>query len=302
MKNISNPIYSELKKLKLIKDENLIKISSRTRDKKISVLKDKKSSIIFLEKYLTDEKYYSNVRYGNSPTKNSSKTSLDSKDKEITTLALDDDIRRAIQFKKIIKNKDVLDFGCGWGKFLNYVKKDAFKVTGVELRNECIKNINKNYKNISVFKNIEETNKKFDVITAFHVLEHIPFQVKTIKKIKSYLKPNGKLIIEVPHANDFLLSFEGLKEFKKFTFWSEHLILHTEKSLMKILKSSGLNSMKVIYHQRYNFVNHLGWFVNRKPGGHEFFNFLHNDNLNKSYTKYLEEKKLTDTIIVIAQK
>jgi hypothetical protein len=59
MKNINNPIYYELKKLKLISNRNLIKIHNRTRDKKISVFKDKKSEIIFLEKYVTNTNYYS---------------------------------------------------------------------------------------------------------------------------------------------------------------------------------------------------------------------------------------------------
>ena len=302
MKKINNPIYHELKKLKLIKDKNLIKISNTTRDKKISVYQDRKSSIIFLEKYLTSQKYYSNVKYGNSPNKSFSNIPLKNINKVIALAGLDDDKRRALQFKKEIKNKKVLDFGCGWGKFLNFIKKDASKVYGVELRNECIKHINKNYKNIPVFKNIEEINEKFDVITIFHVLEHMPHQVETIKILKKFLKPSGKLIIEVPHARDFLLSFEKLKEFKKFTFWSEHLILHTEMSLKKILELTKFNNLKIIYYQRYNFINHLGWFINRKPGGHDFFNFLYNKKLNQSYIKYLENQKTTDTIIFVARR
>jgi hypothetical protein len=39
---ITNPIYKELKKLKLIKDSNLIIIANKTRDKKIRVIKDTK--------------------------------------------------------------------------------------------------------------------------------------------------------------------------------------------------------------------------------------------------------------------
>ena len=69
----------------------------------------------------------------------------------------------------------------------------------------------------------------------FHVLEHIPYQIDTLKILKSKLKKGGKIIIEVPHAEDFLILQEELKEFKNFTFWSEHLILHTYKSLKSIL-------------------------------------------------------------------
>ncbi len=53
MNKFTNPIYKELKSLKLISDSNLIKINNKTRDKKISVFKDNKQKIIFLEKCIT---------------------------------------------------------------------------------------------------------------------------------------------------------------------------------------------------------------------------------------------------------
>ena len=77
----------------------------------------------------------------------------------------------------------------------------------------------------------------------FHILEHIPYQVETLRALKQKLSKKGKIIIEVPSAQDFLLTFENLDKFKKFTFWSEHLILHTENSLRKVLKSSGLKNI-----------------------------------------------------------
>ena len=90
--------------------------------------------------------------------------------------------------------------------------------------------------------------------------------------IKSKLKNKGKIIIEVPHAEDFLILQNELKEFKNFTFWSEHLILHTYKSLETVLLNSGFKKIKINFFQRYNFSNHLGWFLRRKPGGHEIYN------------------------------
>jgi 2-polyprenyl-3-methyl-5-hydroxy-6-metoxy-1,4-benzoquinol methylase len=131
----------------------------------------------------------------------------------------------------------------------------------------------------------------------FHVLEHIPYQVEILKEIKKKLKKNGKVIIEVPHANDFLLR---LKEFKKFTFWSEHLILHTENSLRKILEVSNFKKINIKYYQRYNFSNHLGWFINRMPGGHNHYKNISDSKINKDYSDYLIRKKNTDTQIDIA--
>ena len=60
---MKNPIYDELIKLKLIKKLNLITLNNKTRDKKIKVIKDLKTKIIFLEKYITTSEYYSLLNY-----------------------------------------------------------------------------------------------------------------------------------------------------------------------------------------------------------------------------------------------
>ena len=135
----------------------------------------------------------------------------------------------------------------------------------------------------------------------FHVLEHIPYQVKTLKILKSKLKKGGKIIIEVPHAEDFLLLQDELKEFKNFSFWSEHLVLHTYQSLKKILQVAGFKKINVRFYQRYNFSNHLGWFINRKPNGHFLYDKLVSKSLNKLYSENLIKLKQTDTLIAIAE-
>lgn len=287
---ISNPIFKEFLNLKII-SKNIVKISQRTRDKKIAVYKDLDSKVIFLEKYVTNSKYYEEVKYPNNNIKTSKRI--------IEISSIYDDKRRSDQFGHLLKNKKILDFGCGWGGFLNRLKKIK-SLTGVELRNECINFIKKNLKKISITNNINNLKEKYNIITLFHVLEHTPHQVQTLKMLKSKLLKKGKIIIEVPSAQDFLLNFDEFKDFKKFTFWSEHLILHTENSLKKILNKAGFKKIKVQHYQRYNFSNHLGWFIKKKPGGHVFFNHLCDKKINKSYIDYLKRIKKTDTLIAIA--
>ena len=60
---MKNPIFNELIKLKLISKLNLVTISNKTRDKNIKVIKDLKTKIIFLEKYLISTQYYSLLKY-----------------------------------------------------------------------------------------------------------------------------------------------------------------------------------------------------------------------------------------------
>jgi SAM-dependent methyltransferase len=302
---MKNPIFDELIKLKLVSKLNLITLSNKTRDKKIRVKKDLKTKIIFLDKYITSNEYYSSLKYGDQDKKSKEQsktkiTNVQTFSRNIKTPIIEDDYRRAVQFKKYLKNKDILDFGCGWGGFLRNIKNYK-SLSGVELRKECIHYISSNTKKINISDNINSFERKFDIITLFHVLEHIPYQLETLKVLKSKLRNNGKIIIEVPHAEDFLILQDELKEFKNFTFWSEHLILHTFKSLKTVLSKSGFKNINIQYYQRYNFSNHLGWFLMRKPGGHYFYKKIISDSLNSTYCENLVKLGQTDTLIAIAE-
>lgn len=293
---MKNPIIDELIENKLISKSNLITLSNKTRDKKIKVLKDTKSEIIFLEKYLI--KKNDKRKFSHKSIKKIENIKI--LNKNVKTLMLSDDDRRINQFDKYLKNKDILDFGCGWGGFLKGIKNYK-SLKGVEIRTECIKFIKKNYKNINISNDINSFDKKFDIITMFHVLEHIPYQIETLKVLKSKLKSKGKIIIEVPHAKDFLLLQKELNDFKNFTFWSEHLILHTYESLKTILLKSGFKNINIQYYQRYSLANHLGWFLKRKPNGHKFYEEIVSDELNKSYFENLKNLGQTDTLVAIAE-
>jgi len=307
MHKITNPIFQELLKLKLINKKNIVKISDSTRDKKIKVFKDLKSQIIFLEKSVVISNYYS--IFGNQTKKlYSSPHEMDVRGKILKTKHFSgsrgligvNDKRRYSMFKKHLLKKEVLDYGCCWGGFLSLLKNYSKSCSGVELRKACVQYIKKNYKSIDAKDNLTKFDKNFDVITLFHVLEHIPKQVETLKEIRKKIKKNGKIIIEVPSALDYLI-FIDLPEFKKFTFWSEHLILHTEKSLKKVLKASGFKKIRVHYFQTYGYANHLGWLLTKKPGGHEYFKDYVDKKFDLNYRDFLIRRKQTDTLIAIAE-
>ena len=115
-------------------------------------------------------------------------------------------------------------------------------------------------------------------------------------KTKTKMDKNTLLIIEVPHANCALINHYDCDEFKKFTFWSEHLILHSETSLMKLLSYVGFTKINIEYEQRYNIFNHLQWLNTGKPGGHKHTPSFSED-LVISYDTYLAKNKMTDTIV-----
>lgn len=102
----------------------------------------------------------------------------------------------------------LLDIGAGTGDFLLTAKKDGWKITGIE-PNEKARNIATS-KGISFSDSIAILeNNTFDVITMWHVLEHVPNLEEYIVDLKRLIKPNGVIIIAVPNFKSFDAKYYG---------------------------------------------------------------------------------------------
>jgi hypothetical protein len=140
----------------------------------------------------------------------------------------------------------------------------------------------------------------FDVVTLFHVFEHLIDPLGTLEVLKTKMSQGGKIVIEVPHAKDILIDFLDLDAFKSFTFWSEHLILHTRDSLRIFLEKAGFVNISIMGVQRYPLANHLYWLSRGKPGGHIEWAHLRTPELDAAYADMLAKIDNTDTLIAIA--
>ena len=96
----------------------------------------------------------------------------------------------------------ILDIGAGTGDFLSVVKENGWITIGVEPSDKA-KAIAKNKGVVFVEQTSELENNSFDIITMWHVLEHVPNLDNQLKELKRLLKPNGNLIIAVPNFKSF---------------------------------------------------------------------------------------------------
>ena len=101
------------------------------------------------------------------------------------------------------KGKRVLDVGCGTGNFAREVaKKDAKYVLGIDYADEAIKIAEKTNKRKNLkFKKLDviKLDEKFDIIVSIGTIEHMDNPIKIIKKLKSCLNKNGKIILTTPN-------------------------------------------------------------------------------------------------------
>lgn len=206
-----------------------------------------------------------------------------------------DDDRRFDSIKQRIAGRSVLDFGCGHGGFLVRARDVSPRVVGIEVEKRLTSHFDA--VGLKVYQELDDLHEHFDVITLFHVLEHLPDPVSMLKKLAMKLNKAGCIIIEVPNANDALLSLYNNRAFSHFTYWSPHLYLFTEKTLGMVSDRAGLRTNYVDQVQRYPLSNHLYWLALGKPGGHKVWQFLDSPELNIAYQKRLAHISACDTLV-----
>ena len=103
--------------------------------------------------------------------------------------------------KHNFKIRNYLDFGCGVGFLLKRIEKNNnIKAYGYEINEFAIYKCLNNTKNSRIYKNLEDINEKFDLISMLHVVEHIKKEDLEILfgKLKKKLNQKGKILISTP--------------------------------------------------------------------------------------------------------
>ncbi|MBG7611951.1 class I SAM-dependent methyltransferase [Polaribacter sp. BAL334] len=141
------------------------------------------------------------------------------------------------------ENKSILDVGAGTGDFLKVCLQNNWTVFGTE-PNQKAREIAKQ-KQLFLKNDLQEfSNKKFDVITLWHVLEHVENVSEFISQLKNLLSENGKLIVAVPnfksddakHYKEFWAAYDVPRHLWHFSQKSIHLLFENENmSVQKIL-------------------------------------------------------------------
>ena len=139
----------------------------------------------------------------------------------------------------------LLDIGCGVGDFLHTAEEHNWECTGVEPSEEAKKIAQKRTKATIVSSDALEDiqNEYFDVITMWHVLEHVDDLKWQVAQLQRLVKRNGHIVIALPNYK----SYDG-QHYKEL--WAaydvpRHLNHFNRNTLTKIFKSKGLELVKM---------------------------------------------------------
>jgi 2-polyprenyl-3-methyl-5-hydroxy-6-metoxy-1,4-benzoquinol methylase len=205
-----------------------------------------------------------------------------------------DDQRRFDMLKPILPNKKLLDFGCGAGGFMSKAQQLVDSVAGIELERRVREFWTGR---ITIHPDLESAMDTYDLIVAFHVIEHLHDPRTILKTLAGMLTKNGRIIIEVPSSEDALLTLYDVEAFQRFTYWSQHLFLFNSETLRRLVEQAGLRIITIQQYQRFPLSNHLQWLSKGKPGGHQNWSFLDSPALNSAYAATLASMGKCDTII-----
>lgn len=291
-----NPAARHLYELGIIETSAVTVLHPRCRDAEVRVLKCHKSGVIFLEDaQQTSGDYYQMpstdpvLRYGinRNPPQNAS-----------------DVARRTALLKGFPPGSRWLDVGAGDGSLVDEMLQQSHfaLVEGVEpnlfhstsMRRRGIRCER------SVASVAADETRVFDVVSLFHVLEHLHHAEILLGEIRSILARDGYLLVEVPHAADVLLQNYECEAFKRWTFWSEHLVLHTADSLRALIRNAGFAVLEIRYIQRYGLANHMYWLSRAQPGGHEAWRNFFSQELDTEYERCLGALRSTDSLLAVA--
>lgn len=135
----------------------------------------------------------------------------------------------------------LLDIGCGVGDFLHVAENKGWQCTGVEPSEEAREIARQRIKGDLLYS--EDLNhlpdQSFDLITMWHVLEHVDDLKWQVAQLQRLIKPNGRIVIAVPNYRSYDGRFYN-------AYWAaydvpRHLNHFNKTVITKIFKTSGLS-------------------------------------------------------------
>ncbi len=139
----------------------------------------------------------------------------------------------------------VLDYGCGTGSFLHYMKDNGWNVTGIEpdpsAQEKASKLISEKILPPAALSALESNH--FDVVTLWHVLEHVHSLKNVIKELKRVLKKGSILVIAVPNHTSW--DAQHYKEYWAAYDVPRHLYHFSPMTMHQLLKNAGFEKRVV---------------------------------------------------------
>ena len=140
----------------------------------------------------------------------------------------------------------LLDVGCGGGALLGLLKQRGFQVTGVDFSSEAAKVADMENGVQVVVGSLEEAgfpDRSFDIVTLFHVMEHVTNPRQVLAEVSRILRPDGVVVLQVPNVDSW-----QFKVFKAKWYGLDiprHVIDYPQNAMLQLLGDSGFGPRRL---------------------------------------------------------
>ena len=140
----------------------------------------------------------------------------------------------------------ILDVGCGPGTVLSLLRKKGFQVAGVDFSARAAEIARKEHGievAVGPLEKLSFPAEGFDVVVLLHTLEHVPNPREVLGEVIRVLKPQGRVVVQVPNIDSVQFQFFGARWYGLDV--PRHLIDYSRSSLLRLLSRSGFDVKRV---------------------------------------------------------
>lgn len=146
-------------------------------------------------------------------------------------------ISRAAQ----VRAPHLLDVGCGSGTLLGLMKGRGFEVRGFDSSAEAAR-IAKSESNVDVevgtrLQDAGFADESFDLVTLFHVMEHVTDPRSVLAEVRRILRPAGRLVLQVPNIESWQFRLFGVRWYGLDV--PRHVVNYSNQAMQRLLAESG---------------------------------------------------------------
>jgi len=160
-------------------------------------------------------------------------------------------IARLKDLNRLKEPGKLIDVGCGSGRFLYLAREQGWDVEGCDLSPSAVRAIKERLdikSEVGALEGINFQNDHYDVITFWHVIEHLPDPLRTLKKAYGLLKKDGFIFIATPNEDFIALTTNPKRKknvMRSIVRDEGHVYFFNARTLKKMMEKAGFEVMEV---------------------------------------------------------